>query len=252
MFEIPVDLPLKLSSLAWLLGRWQGWGTIAAPGSADTPGTKVDGGAPADQSSADATETVEGGWPDSVDGTGANPEPQMLPVVQDLTAVVVGEQMRMTLRVFEGQLDGDFDPLWTAAEGLDQIRPGELISEETTYWSVDTPLAVLPAGPDEPRELRVVGSSTRGFSILWAGVAMGPRIQMASDAVVRAPRADALDYFSRMFGLVGGELMWASDSMVAGGEYSTEITGRLQRVASANDVQADEVETREGGDSDES
>lgn len=229
MFEIPVDLPLKLSSLAWLLGAWQGWGTIAAPGSMRGPQTDAVS-EPSDLPMESADSSSSSSESDGED------EVTMLPVLQDLTAVIIGEQMRMTIRVFEGRLNGEFDPLWDAAEGLNRIEAGDLISEETTYWSVDTPLAVVPAGPDEPRELRIVGSSTRGFATLWAGVAMGPRVQMASDAVARAPRADALDYFSRMFGLVGGELMWASDSMVSGEEYSTEITGRLQRVASANEV----------------
>ena len=219
MFEIPSDLPLKLSSLAWLLGHWQGWGTVAAPGTmppAETD-TKDNG----------ATQPAE-----------EDADSRFDPVLQDIEAAVVGEQMRMTIRTYEGELAEEFDPLWTAAEGLDHIQPGALISEETTYWSVDTPLAVVPAGPDEGRELRVVGSGTRGFAVLWAGVVMGPRIQLASDAVVRAPRADVLDHFSRMFGLVGGELMWASEAMPAGGDYEVEITGRLQRTASADEVAA--------------
>ena len=191
MFEIPVDLPLRLGSLAWLLGPWQGWGTIAAPGSIPTP------------SAINETSPTDAASPQ--DKNEGEDDVTYLPVLQDIDAVVIGEQMKMTIRIYEGVLEGDFDPMWTAEQGLDQIAPGDLISEESTYWSVDTPLAVVPAGPDEPRELRVSGSSTRGFSILWAGVAMGPRIQLASDGVVRAPRADALDYFSRMFGLVGGE-----------------------------------------------
>ncbi|WP_099331825.1 FABP family protein [Actinomyces minihominis] len=211
MFEIPSDLPLKLSSLAWLLGRWQGWGTVAVPA----------------ESTSDSPTT------------GEEADFNFEAILQDIEAVIVGEQMRMSIRTYMGVLEGDFDPMWTAAQGLDQIRPGELLGEETTYWSVDTPLAVVPAGEDEPRELRVVGSDTRGFSVLWAGVAMGPRIQLASDALVRAPRTIEIDHFSRMYGLVGGELMWANESMPTNGEFVTEMTGRLQRTASANDV-ADE------------
>lgn len=214
MFEIPSDLPLKLSSLAWLLGRWQGWGTVAVPA------------APA-ESTADSP------------AAGDEADFNFAAILQDIEAVIVGEQMRMSIRTYMGELEGDFDPMWTAAQGLDKIRPGELLGEETTYWSVDTPLAVVPAGEDEPRELRVVGSDTRGFSVLWAGVAMGPRIQLASDALVRAPRAVEIDHFSRMYGLVGGELMWANESMPASGEFVTEMTGRLQRTASANDVADD-------------
>lgn len=205
MFEIPIDLPLKLSALAWVLGRWQGWGTVAI---ADSGAGQADTGE----------------------------EAKFKAVIQEATAVVVGEKMKMTLRTYDGELDGDFDPMWSADEGLDRIKPGDLVSEETTYWEVDTPLAVVPAGPDEQREVRVVGSSTAGLAVLWAGVAMGPRIQLASDAVVRAPNVQSGDHFSRMFGLVGGELFWASESMPSGGEFEVETTGRLRRVASANEV----------------
>lgn len=189
MFEIPEDLPFRLGPLAWLLGRWQGWGTVAG-------------------------ETEE----------------YAKPVVQEIQVEVVGEQMLMRIKLFEGLLEEPFDPMWTANEGLDNISAGPLYSEESLYWSVDSPLALVPADGTEPRELRAVGSDTRGFAVLWAGVAMGPRIQLASDAVARAPGAKKIDYFSRMFGLVGGELMWASETMVGEGDYETEITGRLQRV----------------------
>lgn len=222
MFDIPSDLPLKLSALAWLLGHWQGWGTI--PEQRPKP-------APSSEPAPDATPPLASGQGDApASGDG---EPAFLPVVQDIDAAVVGEQMRMTIRTFEGHLEGEFDPTWTAHEGLDRIQPGELISEETTYWVVDTPLAIAPATADEPRELRVVSSSTQGFAILWAGVAMGPRIQLVSDALVRAPAATAVDHFSRMFGLVGGELMWASEFMSTGGAFDVEITGRLLRATPA-------------------
>ncbi len=212
MFEIPADLPLKLSSLAWLLGTWQGWGTIAVPASEEESSSPAAG---------------EGGE------ASASPKTRFVAVLQDLQADIVGDQMRAATRTFEGVLEGDFDPTWTAREGLDRIAPGELISEEVAFWSVDTPLAVVPAGPEEPRELKVTSADTRGFAAAWSGVVAGPRVQLASDATVRVPRAPRLAHFTRMYGLVGGELMWAGDSMPTEGDYSTEITGRLLRVASA-------------------
>lgn len=196
MFEIPSDLPMKLGALAWLIGSWQGWGTRTA---------EVEG-----QEEADAS-----------------------PVLQDMNVEVVGEQLRMQIRTFEGVLEGDFDPMWDAEAGMNKIAPGELLKEETIYWAVDTPLAIVPAGQEESRELRAVSSDSEGFAILWAGVAMGPRIQLASDAVVREPGSRPANYFSRMFGLVGGELMWASESMEdpEKDEYSVELTGRLRRAS---------------------
>lgn len=38
MFEIPEDLPRDLAPLAWVLGRWQGWGMLTRPeGEDDLP-----------------------------------------------------------------------------------------------------------------------------------------------------------------------------------------------------------------------
>lgn len=196
MFEIPSDLPLKLGALAWLIGPWQGWGT--------------------------RTVEIEG-----------EEETVALPVLQNMNVEVVDEQLRMNIQAFDGTLEGDFDPMWDAQTGLDKIKPGELFKEETIYWAVDTPLALVPAGEDQPRELRAVSSDTEGFAVLWAGVAMGPRIQLASDGLVREPGSRPANYFSRMFGLVGGELMWASESMEdpEKDEYSVELTGRLRRAS---------------------
>ena len=196
MFEIPSDLPLKLGALAWLIGPWQGWGT--------------------------RTVEIEG-----------EEETVALPVLQNMNVEVVDEQLRMNIQTFDGTLEGDFDPMWDAQTGLDKIKPGELFKEETIYWAVDTPLALVPAGEDQPRELRAVSSDTEGFAVLWAGVAMGPRIQLASDGLVREPGSRPANYFSRMFGLVGGELMWASESMEdpEKDEYSVELTGRLRRAS---------------------
>ena len=194
MFEIPENLPLRLGPLAWLLGRWQGWGTLVKP--EDTPDE---------------------------------------PIIQQVDAEILGEQMKMTVSVYRGVMEGDFDPLWDANQGLDQITAGDLLWEETLYWSVVSPLALVQAGGEEPRELRLTSASSRGYSILWAGVAVGPRIRLDSDAIARAPEAEPVDHVSRMFGLVGGELMWASENMVGDSDFEVEFTGRLQRVSVGKD-----------------
>ena len=193
MFEIPENLPLRLGPLAWLLGTWQGWGTLVQP--EETPDE---------------------------------------PIIQQIDAEILGEQMHMTISVYAGVLEGDFDPLWDSKEGLDKIAAGDLLWQETLYWSSISPLALVPAGGDEPRELRLNSADTRGYSTLWAGVAIGPRIRLDSDVIARAPEAVEVDHVSRMFGLVGGELMWASERIIDGGEFTAEFTGRLGRVESAS------------------
>ncbi len=190
MFEIPENLPLRLGPLAWLLGRWQGWGTLV----------------------------------------GADEE-DVQPIIQEITAEVVGERVAMAATFYAGNLSEDMDPTWDAASGLDKIEAGEVLWQETLYWSVTSPLALVPSAGEEPREIRVNSADSRGNSILWAGVAMGPRIRLDSDAIALAPEATPVDHISRMMGLVGGELMWASENMVEGEDFATEFTGRLQRVA---------------------
>ncbi len=214
MFEIPENLPLRLSALAWLIGRWQGWGMLVAQNPE---------GQPEEQAQEDS------------------------PIIQDIDAKVIGEQLRMVVSIYHATSDVEVDPLWTAQEGLDHLTAGDLVSEETLYWSVDSPLAVLPVDPDQPRELRATSSDTNGFAVLWAGVAMGPRIRLASDGVARTPTAAPVDHFSRMFGLVAGELMWASEVQIGDADFEVEHSGRLLRASN----QPDESAGQQEADSDE-
>ena len=209
MFEIPEDLPLRLGPLAWLLGEWQGWGTLVSPAAPSLSlGETEDGTAALDMEQA------------SVDS----------PIIQQISAQVLGDQMAMKVTVFAAVPKTKVDPMWSAAEGLDNLTAGDVLWEETQYWSVTSPLALVPSGGEEPRELRVTSASSRGYATLWAGVAIGPRIRLDSDAIAYEPFADPVNYISRMFGLVGGELMWASDNKVGDADFETEFTGRLQRV----------------------
>lgn len=224
MFEIPENLPLRLAPLAWLVGTWQGWGTLVGKGDllpVDTP------------EAADSTQ----------DGRDASEKelPPDAPVLQEIEADILGDQLRMKLSVFAGHVAEEINPMWTASEGMDHIIAGDLLWEETLYWTVDSPLAFLPGGED-PRELRVTAADSRGRAVLWAGVGIGPRIRLDSDTIALSPEAEHVDHMSRMFGLVGGELMWASDSKVGDADFETEFTGRLQRASRtsfANDSDED-------------
>lgn len=203
MFEIPENLPLRLAPLAWLIGSWQGWGTLVCKAEVGEGDAEVN-----------HLTTDE-------------------PILQQIQADILGDQLRTRTSFFAGHVAEKIDPTWTATQGLDHIIAGDLLWEETVYWTVTSPLALVPAD-EEPRELRLTSADSRGRAILWAGVAMGPRVRLDSDAIARAPEADPVDHISRMFGLVGGELMWASENMIDGGEFETEFTGRLQR-ASVNE-----------------
>ncbi len=214
MFEIPENLPLRLGPLAWMLGEWQGWGTLITPAS---PALALSLGETEDGEVQLETDVAE---PKTVDS----------PIIQQLSAEVLGDQMALKVTFFAAVPKTAVDPMWSAGEGLDNLEAGDVLWEETQYWSVTSPLAVVPSGGEEPRELRVTSASSRGYATLFAGVAIGPRIRLDSDAIAYEPFADPVNYISRMFGLVGGELMWASDNKLGDADFETEFTGRLQRV----------------------
>ncbi len=203
MFEIPENLPPRLGPLAWLVGNWQGWGTLVTLD--ETAGEAAPGGDAADEATSDQ------------------------PLLQEISVEIAGEQLRMHAKFFAATATGEVDPMWDATQGLDALEPGELLWEETLYWTVTSPLALVPADGEAPREIRATAASSRGYAILWAGVTLGPRIRLDSDAIAMEPTATPVDHMSRMLGLVGGELMWASDNKVGEADFETEFTGRLRR-----------------------
>lgn len=194
---IPEDLPLDLAPLAWMLGRWEGWGMMT---------------------------------PDSEDADAPD-----VPAIEDITCAILGTQMRMVTRVHAAALVDEFaqdgpDPVWDAARGLAAMRRGEVLWEETAYLRVLPSTGELPPpGEYLPREITGTSATTTGLGALWAGVAVGPRVQLVSDAVARAAHALPVEHMGRMYGLVAGELLWTQERALAGREASVELTGRLRR-----------------------
>ena len=79
------------------------------------------------------------------------------PVVEEVRGDVVGDQMRLVTRVYEGTADGDVDPTWDAASGLSVIARGPLLVEETLYVSVapsDAPCPLLASTTHARSRLR--------------------------------------------------------------------------------------------------
>ncbi|MDN5963350.1 MAG: FABP family protein [Actinomyces sp.] len=202
MMVIPADLPSELAPVAWMLGSWRGWGMLASPGEE----------------------------PDRV-------------VVEEVEADIVGAQMRMVTTVREGITRDGIDPMLDAAEGLAHIVPGDIQRQETLYLKVLPGSGHLPApGEYEPRELMASGSDMDGFAILWAGVDMGPRVQLVSDAIARDSQAEPVEHLARMYGMVAGELMWTQERTLSGAEAVIDLSGRLMRTAHARTASGEEVD----------
>lgn len=279
MFEIPVDIPEAVSPLAWLLGRWQGWGTRSLAGSppASLVGqsdvqnvgqstTQVDSRSDArvaGQSDSQNNAQVAS-QSDTKAGLAGRGE---APILHDLVFAVDGDRVKQTHSWYEAVADGDYDPLWSAEQGLTHLVAGELLGEETVWWRVDSASIArshMVIDPSVQPEFDLESESTDSFGLLtsWTGLAIGPRISLRSQKISRQktavrqtvavqvaeavdaaagnadtgdPDAGNLEIVSRerMFGLVAGELMFAYDVQLAQGEGYTEFTGRLQRVEMA-------------------
>ena len=69
-----------------------------------------------------------------------------------------------------------------------------------------------------------------GVSELYVGTVTGPRIEMATSSVVRSPSAREYVKGERMYGLVGGHLLWAWDIEALGSELGSHASARLAKV----------------------
>ena len=197
MLELPTDLPADLVPLSWLVGVWEGTGVIDYEAS----GHRFDG---------EFAHRVSF----SHDG---------------------GPYLNYSASA------------WLLAEG--ERTP--LVSE-MGYWRLSRPAGPADAGPGllpalEPAVTRTVDDVEQlrngeggfdieasivhadGVSELYLGQVRGPRIDIATDAVVRTAGAKPYAAASRMYGLVDQHLLWAWDIAALGGGLASHASARLAR-----------------------
>ncbi|MGN8026519.1 FABP family protein [Microbacterium sp. 22242] len=205
MLDLPTDLPADIVPLSWLLGVWEGTGVI------DYEVTDPDGE----------------------------------------THRYAGEFAHRASFSHDG---GPF--LNYAATGTFTPEDGEPVAlvAETGFWRLACPAGTDDAGPAllPPRETRTAARTADdvealrlpegGFPIevslahsdgmleLYLGRIDGPRIDIATDAVVRAAGAKNYGAATRMYGLVDGHLLWAWDIAALGTELRSHASARLAKV----------------------
>lgn len=124
---------------------------------------------------------------------------------------------------------------------------------ETGYWRLSRPAADGDPGPgmlagvgprpypttesvealrnsDDGFDIEVALVHPGGVSELYIGQVKGPRIDLATDAVMRTATAKEYAAATRIYGLVEGHLLWAWDIAALGQELKTHASGRLARV----------------------
>lgn len=126
------------------------------------------------------------------------------------------------------------------------------LSAESGYWRLSRTLLPEDAGPGllpgadvrpfgTAQSVETLRSSSGGFEIeaqilhpdgiseLYVGQVNGPRIDLATDAVLRTSGAKDYSAATRLYGLVESHLLWAWDIAALGQELRTHASARLAR-----------------------
>lgn len=207
MFTIDPSVPAELAPLSWLLGVWEGTGVIDY---------RVGEGGDAQHRTAEFGQRVSfshdglpylnyqsSSWLLGADGdAGQEPEP--------LVAEAGYWRLHRPL--------GDADP----GPGM---LPGVGPRRFTTAEEVETLRAA-----DGGFEIEVAIVHPTGVSEFYLGEVRGPRIDLATDAVVRSSTAKSYQAATRLYGLVEGHLLWAWDMAALGQELRTHASARLARL----------------------
>ncbi|AGW40822.1 hypothetical protein O159_06430 [Leifsonia xyli subsp. cynodontis DSM 46306] len=196
MIEIPTDLPAELVPLSWLIGVWEGTGVLDYA------------------------------------------------IGDEHTEREFGQRIGFS---HDGQ---DYLSYSSTAWLLDSDRTP--LAVESGYWRLSRTLIEGDAGPGmlpgvgphpfgTAQSVEALRSSHGGFDIdvsivhpdgvseLYIGRVNGPRIDMATDAVVRTAGAKEYTAATRLYGLVENHLLWAWDIAALGQELRTHASARLAK-----------------------
>jgi hypothetical protein len=200
VIDLPTDLPADLVPLSWLLGVWEGTGVLEYDAQGRTMSGEFSHRVSFSHDGGDALNYAATAW-------------------------------------FEDAED----------------RRRDLVAE-TGYWRLSRPATEQDPGPallpalaprvdartvhdvealrtaEDGFEIEVALVHSDGISELYLGQVRGPRIDIATDAIVRPAGAKEYGAATRMYGLVDGHLLWAWDIAALGSDLSSHASARLARV----------------------
>ncbi len=144
------------------------------------------------------------------------------------TGEVAYPQIPRVSVVGEVEVDHDGGPYLTWRSTLRLADSDQTWGTEQGYWRVT---------PDRPEDLpkgrfpvELMVTDPAGYLTLYAGVASGGRIDLASDLMARTADAAEVTAASRLLGLVDGELMWTWDIAAFGEPLQSYVAMRMGRV----------------------
>lgn len=259
MFDLPVGLPSELVPLSWLIGVWEGSGVleykVGDESVSRTFGHRIsfshDGLPHLNYSSYTWLEPASSQTDAAASQTDADPGSD---------ALGSDAASSSSDAASAGTTSASGTDAAASAEAQASALPPEMMSDEriplvteTGYWRLsrhqgdgDPGPGMLPGTGERPFTSAAAVETLRnrdgGFDIevtlvhpggvaeLYLGQVKGPRIDLATDAVLRTAGAKPYAAATRLYGLVDNHLLWAWDIAALGQDLRTHASGRLARV----------------------
>lgn len=197
MFDLEANVPAEIVPLAWLLGVWEGSGVVHY-----TVGEEV-----REHEFGQRVSFSQDGLPY------LNYSSQTWLLSEALTPLATESGYWRLSRTLG---DGDPGPAMLPAQGERPFRTAdavETLRNEVGGFDIEVSL-IHPGGVHE----------------LYLGRVKGPRIDLATDVVMRSATAKEYAAATRIYGLVDGAMLWAWDIAALGQDLRTHASGRLERV----------------------
>jgi hypothetical protein len=197
MFDLETNLPAEIGPLSWLLGIWEGSGVVHY-----TVGDEV-----REHEFGQRVSFSQDGLPY------LNYSSQTWLLDDALTPLATESgYWRLSRKLGDGDpgpamLPGVGERPFQSADAVETLR------NEVGGFDIEVSL-IHPGGVHE----------------LYLGRVKGPRIDLATDAVMRSATAKEYAAATRIYGLVDGALLWAWDIAALGQDLRTHASGRLARV----------------------
>ncbi|GLK17169.1 FABP family protein [Herbiconiux flava] len=211
MIEIPTGLPAELVPLSWLIGVWEGTGVIDY--AIDPPADAEEGTEPT-RVSREFGQRISFSH-DGLPFLNYSSSSWLLPVGDETEPTPLTAETGYW-RLSRLHIEGDAGP---------GMLPGEGPRPFNTAQSVET---LRNAAEGFDIEVAIVHPT--GVSELYLGQVKGPRIDLATDAVVRTRSAKEYAAATRLYGLVDNHLLWAWDIAALGQDLRTHASARLAKV----------------------
>ncbi|CAN5404870.1 FABP family protein [soil metagenome] len=209
MFELDTTLPAEVVPLSWLLGIWEGSGVVSYKVGEETRECEFGQRVAFTQDGTPHVQYASSTWLFGAaddDAPDDAPAPIPTPLFSEIGYWRLARQLTPA-DAGPGMLPGVGAPVFTTAEEVETLRKA-----------------------DGAFELEVTIIQPGGVNELYLGQVKGPRIDLATDAVVRTASAKEYAAATRLYGLVDHHLLWAWDIAALGQDLRTHASGRLARV----------------------